>query len=88
MLKIVSLSLLVVLVMVSAVSVVYSKHTNRKLFIELQQLNKKIDDLNIEWGKLQLEEGTWSDHGRIEKIARTKLNMILPGTNSVVYLKP
>lgn len=88
MLKIISLSLLVVLVMVSAVSVVYSKHTNRKLFIELQQLNKKIDDLNIEWGKLQLEEGTWSDHGRIEKIARTKLNMILPGTNSVVYLKP
>jgi len=88
MLKILSLSLLVVLVMVSAISVVYSKHTNRKLFIELQQLNKNIDDLNIEWGKLQLEEGTWSDHGRIEKIARTKLNMLLPGINSVVYLKP
>ena len=88
MLKIISLSLLVVLVMASAISVVYSKHTNRKLFIELQQLNKNIDDLNIEWGKLQLEEGTWSDHGRIEKIARTKLNMLLPGINSVVYLKP
>jgi len=88
MLKIISLSLLVVLVMTSAISVVYSKHTNRKLFIELQQLNKNIDDLNIEWGKLQLEEGTWSDHGRIEKIARTKLNMLLPGINSVVYLKP
>jgi len=88
MLKMISLSLLVVFVMASAISVVYSKHTNRKLFIELQQLNKNIDDLNIEWGKLQLEEGTWSDHGRIEKIARTKLNMLLPGINSVVYLKP
>ena len=88
MLKMISLSLLVVFVMASAISVVYSKHTNRKLFIELQQLNKNIDDLNIEWGKLQLEEGTWSDHGRIEKIARTKLNMLLPEINSVVYLKP
>jgi len=88
MLKMLSLSVLVVLVMMSAISVVYSQHSNRKLFVELQQVNKNIDNLNIEWGKLQLEEGAWSDHGRIEKVARTKLNMLLPGINSVVYLKP
>lgn len=79
---------LVVMVMASAISVVYSKHKNRKLFVELSQINKNIDELNIEWGRLQLEEGAWSDHGRIEKIARTQLNMKLPGIDSVVYLKP
>jgi len=74
--------------MASAISVVYSKHLNRKVFVELQQINKSIDELNIEWGQLQLEEGAWADHGRLEKIARKELKMLLPGINSVVYLKP
>ncbi|MDH5516680.1 MAG: cell division protein FtsL [Gammaproteobacteria bacterium] len=88
MLRTVSLLALFVLVMASAISVVYSKHLNRKLFVELQQLNKNIDMLNIEWGRLQLEEGAWADHGRLEKIARTELDMLMPNVNSVVYLKP
>jgi len=88
MLKMISLAVLVFMVMASAISVVYSKHLNRKMFVELQQLNKSIDNLNIEWGRLQLEEGAWADHGRVEKIARKELNMILPGIESVVYLKP
>lgn len=88
MLKIISLSTLVLLVMASAISVVYSKHLNRKVFVELQQVNKDIDELNVEWGRLQLEEGAWSDHGRLDKIARTELDMLLPGIKSVVYLKP
>lgn len=87
-LKPVLILVLVIMVMVSAISVVFSKHKTRKLFVELSQLHKSIDDLNIEWGRLQLEEGAWSDHGRIEKIARTQLNMKLPGIDSVVYLKP
>lgn len=88
MLKGIALGLLVLLVMASAISVVYSKHLSRKMFVELQRINKSIDELNVEWGQLQLEEGAWSDHARLEKVARTKLNMILPGINSVVYLKP
>ena len=88
MVKTISLGILVLLVMTSAISVIYSKHLNRKVFVELQQINKSIDELNVEWGRLQLEEGTWADHGRLEKIARTKLNMLLPGIDSVVYLKP
>lgn len=88
MLKNISLSVLFFLVMASAISVVYSKHLNRKVFVELQQINKSIDELNVEWGQLQLEEGAWADHGRLEKIARKELKMLLPGINSVVYLKP
>lgn len=88
MLKSISLGMLFILVMASAVSVVYSKHLNRKVFIQLQQINKNIDALDVEWGRLQLEEGAWTDHGRLEEFARKKLNMLLPGINSVVYLKP
>jgi len=73
--------------MSSAFGVIYSKHQSRKLFVEAQQLHKQIDELNIEWGRLQLEQSAWSAHGRIERIARKKLNMKLPMADEVVYIQ-
>ncbi|MCW8854473.1 MAG: cell division protein FtsL [Gammaproteobacteria bacterium] len=78
---------LLLMVMGSAIGVVYTKHESRKLFVELQQLNREIDELNIDWGRLQLEQSAWSSHGRIEKMARKRLNMELPAADKVVYIK-
>jgi len=86
-LSLIMVAVLVLAIMLSAVSVVYSKHQSRKLFVELQKLHKQIDELNIDWGRLQLEQSTWSSHGRIEKIARQKLQMTLPKANEVIYIK-
>lgn len=80
-------ALLVLANMATSMGVIYSKHQTRKLFVELQALHKQIDELNIEWGRLQLEQSAWSSHGRIEKIARTKLKMKLPSANEVLYIK-
>lgn len=79
--------LLLVLTMGSAFGVIYSKHQSRKLFVEAQQLRKQIDALNVEWGRLQLEQSAWSSHGRIERFARKKLNMTIPLANEIVYIK-
>lgn len=79
---------LLLLVMVSALGVVYAKHQTRKLFVELQGLHKARDDMDIEWGRLQLEQSTWATHGRIEEMANAKLGMKLPEPNEVVILKP
>ena len=81
------LALLLAMVIASALAVVYSRHESRKLFVELQQLNKQVDELNIEWGRLQLEQSAWSAHGRIERIAVSKLNMKLPDADEVVYIR-
>ncbi len=81
------IALMVLANMATSLGVIYSKHQTRKLFVELQSLHKQIDELNIEWGKLQLEQSAWSSHGRIEKIARTKLKMKLPSANEVLYIK-
>ena len=78
---------LLLLVMGSSIGVVYSRHESRKLFVELQQINREIDELNIDWGRLQLEQSAWSSHGRIEKIARKRLDMRLPVAGEVVYIK-
>jgi len=68
-------TLLILAVMISAMVVVYSRHTNRLLFVELEELNKKRDQMNTEWGQLQLEQSTWATDSRIEKIATEKLGM-------------
>ena len=75
-------------VLASAVLLVYSKHESRKKFVELGQLHDRVTALETEWGRLQLEQSAWSDHGRIEQIARTRLNMVLPESDSVVFIRP
>ena len=36
----------------TGVGIVYSKHSMRKSFIELQVMQNNFDELQIEWGKL------------------------------------
>ena len=81
-------TILFVVVMATAIGLVYSKHKTRKLFVELQQLNKEVISLNTEWGQLQLEQSAWSDHGRIEQIARKRLGMVIPDAEQVAFIKP
>ncbi|MDX2504070.1 MAG: cell division protein FtsL [Gammaproteobacteria bacterium] len=85
--KILLILILLIITFVSAISVVYVKHYNRKLFVEVQQLERQRDDMEVEWGKLQLEQSTWATHGRIERIAQEKLQMIMPDARDVIYLK-
>tara|TARA_B100001123_G_scaffold70994_1_gene79630 strand:+ start:551 stop:763 length:213 start_codon:yes stop_codon:yes gene_type:complete len=58
--------------------VVLHRHQSRELFLVLQELRLQQNDLDREWGQLLLEQGTWGTHGRIEEIARNKLNMTVP----------
>lgn len=80
------LMILVLAVMVSALAVVYEKHRSRQLFTELRQLEKQLDNYEVEWGKLQLEQTTLAGHGWVESKARDKLGLVLPGKESVVYI--
>jgi cell division protein FtsL len=61
-----------------ALAVVTSQHKARKLYVELQKEQTAAKRLDEEWGQLQLEQGTWATHGRIERIATRELNMRLP----------
>lgn len=79
---------LVLAVFVSALGVVFSTHESRKLFVELQGVQKVRDELSAEWGRLQLEQSTWATHGRIERIANNRLEMINPPPGAVVIVRP
>ncbi len=81
------ITLLFSLVLASAILLIYSKHQSRKLFVELEQLRVEVDALNTEWSQLQLEQSAWSGHGRIERVARESLSMVMPESGDVVFVK-
>lgn len=65
-------------VLISAVVVVETKHRNRALVNELEQLRVERARLDIEWSQLQLEEATLAHPGNIERVAREQLGMAEP----------
>jgi cell division protein FtsL len=82
------LVLLALGVLLTATGVVYAKFESRRNFVELQRLRAERDVLDIEWGRLQLEQSTWAAHGRLEKMARQKLDMHIPENEDVVVVRP
>jgi len=71
----------------SAVALVYTKHESRKLFVELEGLTHERDDLNIEWGQLQIEQSTWAQHARIEKVATEDLSLVRPENTEIFVIE-
>lgn len=77
-----------VAVLGSAAGVVWVKHEARTRFIELERLAAERDRLNIEWGRLQLEQSAWSTHGFVEQVANRKLRMTIPAATEVRIVQP
>jgi len=84
----ITLWLLVLLVLASALGVVFSKHQSRKLFVELQTLSAQRDAFGVEWGRLMLEQYTLATPNRVEGIARKRLAMNFPSLENIVIVKP
>jgi cell division protein FtsL len=73
-----TVAILACAVVATAITCVYARHESRKQFTQLQVLIAERDTLEVEWGKLQIEQSTLSNHGRVEQLARTKMKMHNP----------
>ena len=72
---------------ISALALIYTKHESRKLFVELEQLTQERDELNIEWGQLQIEQSTWATHARIERVALEELSLARPKSTEIYVIE-
>ena len=81
------LAVLVVANVVTALLVVRDRHEHRLAFIALNKLDKTRDELNIEVGRLQLEQATRAESNRVDQVARTRLGMVFPRTEDIVVLR-
>jgi cell division protein FtsL len=72
----------------SAAGAVWCKHRTRELFMQLQQLSEQRDNLDIEWGQLQLEQSAWSQHAFVENVAGNRLHMATPPAQEIKIIAP
>lgn len=79
--------LLLLIVILASLSVVTSQHQARKSFLALQQEKERAQQMEVEWGQLQLEQSTWAAPARIEKIATQHLQMQLPKNGQVKFIR-
>jgi cell division protein FtsL len=75
---------LILIAMACALSAVNANHRARKLVTELESVQKRMRDLDVEWGQLQLEQSTLAAHVRVEKAAREKLGMKPPAPGQII----
>ena len=82
------LAVLVAANVVSALAIVETRQRHRQLFVELSRLEKQRDELNIEFGRLQLEQATWAETNRIEQVATERVGMLFPAAPELVMARP
>ncbi len=82
------LVVLVAACVISAIGVVHARHEHRQLYVDITRLERARDELNIEFGRLQLEQATWAESNRIDQVARTRLGMKFPATDEIVVVRP
>ncbi len=79
-------TLLLLLLIGCALSVVTSQHQARKFFIELQTEQEAERKLDNEWRELQIESQTQGNGKRIELKASRDLGMRLPDAKKTVIV--
>lgn len=74
-------------VVASGIGVVYVKYLTRERFVELQALRAERDRIDIEWGRLQIEEAALTSQVRMAEQARKRLAMRMPVLDDVLLLR-
>lgn len=78
--------ILLAILIACGLALVTSQHQARKLYVELQKEQELAKQFEVEWGQLQLEQGTWAMHARVEKIATQALGMRVPPPSRIQVL--
>jgi cell division protein FtsL len=79
---------LLALAVACALGVITSQHQARKLFAELDAEQAAAKKLDEEWTQLQLEQGTWATHKRVEAVAAKSLGMRFAAPDTTVIIDP
>lgn len=86
LLEIVGVVVLAAAVVASGIWIVEVEHRSRRLFIETEALNRELDRLQTDWGRLQIEQGMFATHSRIEALARQRSGLTEPSGDQLVIV--
>lgn len=71
----------------SAIGVVQVRHEGRQRYSELRSLLAERDELNVEYGRMQLEQATWAEMSRVERMAREELGLVPPDPKAITVVR-
>lgn len=78
---------LLLMVLLSALSVVYVINLHRVTCSQMQMEEQRTHQLQLQWGQLLLEQASLITPARIEKLATHKLHMVLPSHRQTIALR-
>lgn len=81
--QLLAVTILVLLVLSSALAVIYTSYEYRRLFHQQQTLVRESDYYRIEWGQLLLEQSAWGSNSRVEKLAAENIDMRAPDPKEI-----
>ncbi|TVP88470.1 MAG: cell division protein FtsL [Pseudomonadaceae bacterium] len=76
------------LVLATALGVSYSTHWSRVLLNEMAAEINQREKSQAEWGRLILEQSTWTAHARVEALAGRELDMRVPQATDIIMVAP
>ena len=82
------LSIVSLVLLLSALAVIYSKYYSRLIFSEIQKQERALDQYEVEWGQMQLELTMLAEQNRLELVAQEELKLIMPLREKIIYIKP
>ena len=82
------LSVVGLVLLLSALAVIYSKFYSRLIFIEIQKQERALDQYEVEWGQMQLELTMLAEQNRLELVAQDELKLMMPLREKIIYIKP
>ena len=74
-------------ILASGTLLAYARHEHRAQFQAMQRLIAERDELEVEWGALQLERAATVGYLRIDREARDRLGMREPERRDLVFLR-
>lgn len=82
----IGVSAMVLVLLVSAIGVVYAAHLTRQQYSEIQALERDRDHLDSEYEKLLLEQSAWADYSRVDRVSREELQMGAPAAEDIIVV--
>lgn len=77
---------LLICVIFSAMSLVYTRSLSRQYTVELTALQNEEQQLHAEHKQLLLERGAWANPARVQRLAEESLAMTLPRNHSIIVV--
>jgi len=78
---------LLILIIISSLAVIGGSYHSRQKFISLQELLKKSQQYDVEWGQLLIEKSTLGSYLGVENVAKDQLDMTFPVRKQIVIVE-